>query len=225
MSHTDRNVVFRYAVAIVLAALVCVLIGRMLWFLHLSISNALRNDQWPMLEEIRAFRDGRVGWGYLWAPYWGHRIVLPRLILLADERWLRYKNAPLVCINVLSVCGSAVILVLTAWRLLGRVMSATTILALTLIAGLMLSAIQLENIVYGMAVQNTVAFVSAIASVALMARSVPGGDAQYLSRLPAPSFALFVSGLGCFYGRFLSLKEFFLASTAEFLALLRSKAS
>ena len=140
----------------------------MLWFLHFSTSNALRNDQWPMLEEIREFNEGHVGWNYLWTPYWGHRIVFPRLILLADERWFHSANAPLVLINLLALGGLAAVLMSTAWRLLGRTWTSVTLLSLTAIAGLMLSSIQLENIVFGMAVQNTVAYVSAIASIALM---------------------------------------------------------
>lgn len=75
-----RIAALRLASAIAFAALTLLLAGRMLWFLGLSVTNTLHYDQWPMLEEIRQHQSGQLGWSYLWAPYWGHRIVIPRLI-------------------------------------------------------------------------------------------------------------------------------------------------
>jgi hypothetical protein len=150
------------------AALTAGLIARMFWYLHLSMSNALRIDQWVMLEELWRFHDGRFGLSYLWTPYWGQRIVIPRLIFLADERWFHFSNTPLVWINVAMQCAMAGILAATAWRLLRVISLAARILALTVMAHLVFSSLQLENIVYGMSVQYSIGLAAALAAIALM---------------------------------------------------------
>lgn len=140
----------------------------MFWYLHLSMSNALRIDQWVMLEELWRFHDGRFGWSYLWTPYWGQRIVIPRLIFLLDERFFHFSNTPLVWINVAAQCGMAAILMAAAWRLLRGFSRIVTVLALTVIAHLVFSSLQLENIVYGMSVQYGIGLVSALAAIAIL---------------------------------------------------------
>lgn len=150
------------------AALTLVLIARMFRYLHLSMSNALRIDQWVMLEELWRFHDGRFGWSYLWTPYWGQRIVIPRLLFLMDERFFHFSNTPLVWINVVAQCGMACILGVAAWRLLRGFSAVIKILALTVIAHLVFSSLQLENIVYGMSVQYSIGLVSAVAAIAIL---------------------------------------------------------
>ena len=174
MSGLRHFAIPRLFLAIAFAALTAVLIVRMLWLLDLSVSNALHNDQWIMLEEIRRFDEQKTDWTYLWAPYWGHRIVIPRLLLLADERWFRFANFPLVLINVFAQSASAAILGVSAWRLLRRAPVDVRILVVTGIANLVLSSIQLENIVYGMGVQNTIAFASALGALAIMGSAESG---------------------------------------------------
>jgi len=88
------------AAALAYAAYTFWLIGRMFWFLHYSMTSAIRIDELAMMEEIRLFREGKYGIGYLWATYWGHRLLIPRLLMIADERFLHFSNTPLVVAGV-----------------------------------------------------------------------------------------------------------------------------
>jgi hypothetical protein len=148
------------------ALLTLAMIVRMFWYLHLSISNVLRNDQWIELEEIWRFRDGRFGWGYLWTPYWGQRMVLPRLLFLLDERYLHYSNTPLVWINVLAQCGMAAILVFLARRLV----KSYWIPAAAVTAHLVFSSLQLENIAFGGSINYTTGLLASLAAMVLFPR-------------------------------------------------------
>ena len=42
-------------------------------------------DQWVMVDELRQHESGRPLWPIRWEPYWGHRLVIPHLIFLANE--------------------------------------------------------------------------------------------------------------------------------------------
>ena len=64
---------------IIAGALTVVLAARTFWYLFHSLTNVPFADQWVMLEEIWRRRAGQIGWSYLWSPYWGQRMLLPRL--------------------------------------------------------------------------------------------------------------------------------------------------
>jgi hypothetical protein len=140
--------------------------ARMFWYLHLTVSNVLHNDQWSMLEEMWRFQDGRFGWSYLWTPYWGQRIVLPRLIFLLDDKYFHFSNTPLIWVNVLALCAIAAVLMSLACRLL----NGFSLLASAVIAHLVLSSLQLENIAYGGSVNYTVGLMCSVAAIVLLGR-------------------------------------------------------
>ena len=70
--------------AAVYAVYTCCLIGRMLWFVSYSMTSALHVDSIIMMEELHLFHEGKYGLGYLWAPYWGNRTLVPRLLMMLD---------------------------------------------------------------------------------------------------------------------------------------------
>ena len=166
----------------VFAAITVGLAARMLWYLKLSLTNALWVDQWAMLEELWQFHDGRSQVSYLWAPYWGHRILIPRLIFFLDEKLFHYSNVPLVVINMLAQCFTAAILMLVQWRLLNARSRVLAIFTMTATAHVVFSALQLENFVYGMSVQYTVGFASGFASIIFFGLSMrEGGQSRGLT--------------------------------------------
>lgn len=120
-----------------------------------SVSNALRTDEWVMLEELWRFHDGRYPLSYLWQPYWGHRAVIPRLVMLVDERFFGYSNVVLAALNLAAQCASLVVLSCLVWRLLAAKGRWLAVLGIAVSAHFLLSALQMENFAYGMGMQYT----------------------------------------------------------------------
>jgi hypothetical protein len=58
----------------------------MFGYLYISVTNVPPAEQWDMLREIQRLREGQADWTYLWAPYWGQRILLPRFIFLEHRQ-------------------------------------------------------------------------------------------------------------------------------------------
>lgn len=139
----------------------------MFWYLHLAVTKALWVDQWTMLEEIWRFLDGRFGIGYLWAPYWGQRILIPRLVFLIDYRFFHFSNGPLVAVNIVCQCGAAIVLMALEWRALRERSHMLAFTSIAVTAHLTLSALQMENFVYGMSVQYEIGYGAAVAALAL----------------------------------------------------------
>ena len=143
---------------------------RMLWYLFHSWTNVPWRDQWPLLEEIRAFEEHRYGWSYLWTPYWGVRIVIPRLLFLLSAKLFSFSNKPLVLVNVAAqVCGVWLVSY-AAWRLLRQRSLGWRLLAVIATANLLLCSLQLENIIWGMGVEFTVGYIAGAAAIVVLER-------------------------------------------------------
>ena len=142
-------------------------VGRMFRYLVRSVTNVFWVDQWIMLEELWRFHDGRYPLSYLWAPYWGHRIPVPRLIFLLDERWFHFSNVPLVALNLTMQCCLIAILSATQWKLLSSKSRPLAAAMISITFYLLFSGLQMENFVYGMSVQYGIGYASAIAAIFL----------------------------------------------------------
>jgi hypothetical protein len=103
----------------IIAGITLILIARTCWYLLHSVTNVPYADQWFMLQEIWDAREGRSGWTYLWAPYWGHRLPLPRLLFLLSVTYLRYSTLPFTLIS-LTAQIAVVLVMLRLVRLLFR---------------------------------------------------------------------------------------------------------
>ena len=144
----------------------------MLWILYYSTNNFVRADELSMIGELRLFHEGKSGLEYLWAPYWGHHIVVPRLLMMADEYLFHFSDRPLVLTNIIAQFSSVGLLVIAEWRVLRAAPAWVALFAASATAQLALSSLQMENLSYGMGVQYTVGMLGALGSVALTARAV-----------------------------------------------------
>jgi hypothetical protein len=73
-------------------------------------------DGWAMIHELMLYRQGQRLGAFLWPSYWGHRLIVPRLLLLADERWASLTSLTYLTLAIqLAHIGSLVTL---AFRIL-----------------------------------------------------------------------------------------------------------
>jgi hypothetical protein len=150
----------------------------MFWFLFYSRTSALRIDELVTMQEIRLFHEGQYGIGFLWTPYWGQRILIQRLLVVADQRFFHLSNTPLVVVNMLAQCGTASLVMWLEWRLLRDAPRWVAVLALAATAHLALSSLQLENFAYGGAVYG-IGWLAAVSAISVCAFTSQNGTAQW----------------------------------------------
>ena len=119
-------------------------------------------DQWVAVQDVMRYRAGESLWTIVWTPYWGHRLVIPRLIFLADARWLSF--ASLTWLTMLVQFVHIALLMVVAWLLIGRKAPASFVIAIAVILNLMLSPFQMENFVWGMQTMFTLVLAAATAA-------------------------------------------------------------
>jgi hypothetical protein len=119
-------------------------------------------DQWAMVNELAQHQRGAPLWPVLWAPYWGHRLVIPRLLFLADARWLSFTSLTWLTMAVQFL--HIALLIALAWRLLGRKPPALLLAGVALILNLLLSPLQIQNFIWGMQTMFPLVFLSATAA-------------------------------------------------------------
>ena len=174
----DRSVVrgivrhpsMRYMAILLLgvaASLTLLLVCRTFWFLFHSVTNVPYADQWYMLEEIQRVREGHSRWTYLWSPYWGQRILLPRLVFLVSAKYLHFSMWPFILINVASQISMVAVLFAVVRRVLHpyRIAFWASVIA---IVHLLLSSLQMEIFIEAIGIQYTVGYASAVASICVM---------------------------------------------------------
>jgi hypothetical protein len=130
--------------------------ARTLWFLFQSVTNVPYTDEWVMLDEIRA----RAGWSYLWAPYWGQRIIVPRLLFLLDVKLFSFAGLPLILVNLASAAA--------LWAVLAR--TARTVLCAVVFASLVFSSLGMEVLAIPQNVQHSLGFAAALSAMLLFER-------------------------------------------------------
>jgi hypothetical protein len=119
-------------------------------------------DQWVAVQDVMRYRAGESLWTIVWTPYWGHRLVIPRLIFLADAHWLSF--ASLTWLTLLAQLVHIALLIVLACLLLGRKAPSLFVLAIAVIFNLMLSPFQMENFVWGMQTMFTLVLAAATAA-------------------------------------------------------------
>jgi hypothetical protein len=199
------------------------LIARMFWFICYSMTSAIRVDELVMMEEIRLFCEGKYSISYLWAPYWGHRMLIPRLLMVAGERFFHFSNTPLAVASLIAQVLTTVLLVWVEWRMLRNGPRWLTIFVMAATAHLALSALQLETFLFGINVQFTEGLLGALASIVLSAVSIRSPKTQLWMPLAALSLALLGAlsmGTGVFIGPVILLVSFGLRARPRVLAAL-----
>jgi len=116
-------------------------------------------DQWVVVQDLMRRAHGEPLWPILWSPYWGHRLVIPRLLFLGDARWLSFGS--LTWLTMLVQGFHIALLIVLAWLLLGRKSRALFMLATVVVLNLMLSPFQMENFVWGMQTMFPLVFAAA----------------------------------------------------------------
>ena len=199
------------------------LIARMLWFFCHSMTRAIHVDELVMMEELHLFHEGKYSTGYLWAPYWGHRMVIPRLLMMADERFFHFSNTPLAWASLLAQVLTTALLVWVEWRMLQEAPRWLTIFVMAATAQLALSSLQLETFLFGIAVQFTEGLLGALASLVLSAVLIRSPKAPRWMPIAAFSFAVLAAlsmGTGVFIGPVILLVAFGLRARLRVLVAL-----
>jgi hypothetical protein len=107
-------------------------------------------DQWSFIGEYAAVVENGLSFEWLWRQHNEHRILLPRLVFLADLSWARGSNLlNHAVILALQASGAALLAVLA---FTGR-RSALTGAALAIAVAALFSLVQWENFVWGFQVQ------------------------------------------------------------------------
>jgi hypothetical protein len=148
------------------------MVGRTFWFLCYSMTSALHVDSLVMMEELHLFHEGKYGIGYLWQPYWGQRLLIPRLLFMADERFFHLSNTPLVAISILAQMLATAVLLWTEWRLLRAAPRWLALVVMAATLHLAFSSLQLESFLFGIEVLFTAGLLGAFASIALSAKAL-----------------------------------------------------
>ena len=199
------------------------LIARMFWFICYSMTRAIHLDELVMMEELHLFHQGKYSIGYLWAPYWGHRMLIPRLLMMADERFFHFSNTPLAVASLLAQVLTTALLVWLEWRMLREAPHWLTIFVVAATAHLALSSLQLETFLFGIAVQFTEGLLGAVASIALSALTIRSPKTPLWMPLGALLFAVLGAlsmGTGVFIGPVILLVALGLRARARVLAAL-----
>jgi hypothetical protein len=124
-------------------------------------------DEWGMIQEYADVQHGQPLWPILWSSYWGHRMVVGRLIFFADARW--GSLASLTWLLLLIQFAHIALLIALAWLLLWRQSRACFALACAVILNVMLSPDQMENFLWRNQVLYVLVFAAATASFFLLA--------------------------------------------------------
>ena len=105
-------------------------------------------DEWVMIQEFILHKHGSPLLPILWSSYWGHRLVIPRLILFANLRWTSGASLTWLTFAIQSI--EVGLLCALSWVLVGRRARTLFAVSVMVILNLMLSPLQMENFVWSM---------------------------------------------------------------------------
>jgi len=151
------------------AALTAVLVLRTFWYLFHSVTNAPYTDGWVIFDEIRRFREGALHWTFFWAPYWGQRNLVARLLFFFSAKYLSFSALPLIAINVAAWLSMLAVLIRTARRLFPESRLVFFACSIALVH-LVLSSLGMEVLVITQNVQHSVGYASAVSAILLFNR-------------------------------------------------------
>ncbi len=145
-------------------------------------------DDWAMLEQYASVAHGSPLLPMLWSPYWGHRLLIPRLIYFANVRWASLASLTWFTLLLQSLL---ILLFLTlAWRLLPRPAARLHFaLAAAVILNLMFSAIQMQTFLWSIQSMFPLVYVCAAAAFLLLALG------EHSAPITALSLGLAIIGL------------------------------
>jgi len=141
-------------------------------------------DEWALVQDLAQIDRGQALWPILWAPYWGERQVVTRLLWIANARF--HSLASLTWLTLTFQFVHIGILIAVAWVLLGRTSPpeegpgggerggmqgsvASFLVACAAILNLMLSPFQMWNFVWSTQAMFVLSFLAAVISFLCLA--------------------------------------------------------
>jgi hypothetical protein len=129
-------------------------------------------DEWALVQDLAQIDAGHALWPILWAPYWGERQVVTRLLWIANARF--HSLASLTWLTLVLQFAHIGVLIGMAWVLLGRrdrhegSLVPFTI-ACMVILNLLLSPFQMWNFVWSTQAMFVLSFLAATISFVCLA--------------------------------------------------------
>jgi hypothetical protein len=159
-------------------------------------------DEWALVQDLEQIDRGHALWPVLWAPYWGERQVVTRLLWMANARF--HSLASLTWLTLTFQFVHIGILIAVAWVLLGRTSPpavppgggeragvqgsvASFLVACAVILNLMLSPFQMWNFVWSTQAMFVLSFLAAVTSFLCLA--LADGKRRTLFTTLAAAFA------------------------------------
>jgi hypothetical protein len=129
-------------------------------------------DEWALVHDLAQIDAGQPLWPILWAPYWGERQVVTRLLWMANARF--HSLASLTWLTMLFQFAQIGILIGVAWVLLGRrgppqSSRVPFAVACMVILNLLLSPFQMWNFVWSTQAMFVLSFLAATLSFLCLA--------------------------------------------------------
>jgi hypothetical protein len=148
--NVGRQKLRRWAVpaVVALAAVTLYLNWITIWTVWSSKSEVPWRDQWVYLDDVKSILAGSIFSTSLWYPYWGHRLVITRLITLLDVRFFSGFNTPILAFGLIVQTAHAALLSFVAWWLFRGLPWWIFVLTAALIFHLSLSSLQMENLIF-----------------------------------------------------------------------------
>lgn len=126
-------------------------------------------DMWWFVRDLARLNSHQVGLSYLWNQHSEHRIALPRLIFWADAYLDHFRGLFTILCSLLLLVGEGLLLCFS-FAGIAENDSASKLAYTALVFGMMLSASQIENLIFPFQVQFPLAFLAASASILLTLR-------------------------------------------------------
>jgi hypothetical protein len=134
-------------------------------------------DEWAMLQEFILYKRGASLSSILWSSYWGHRLVIPRLIIFANLQWASWVSLTWLTLTIQSIHIG--LLCALSWMLV-RSRGVFAVSAIVIL-NLMLSPLQTENFAWGMQFMFPLVYTAASLSFLCLALKRDKGSDWFLA--------------------------------------------
>jgi hypothetical protein len=135
-------------------------------------------DEWAMVHEFMLYKHGSPLFPILWSSYWGHRLVIPRLIFFANLQWA--SGASLTWLTLTIQLLHIGLLCALSWVLLGRRSRMLFAASVTVILNLMLSPLQMQNFVWSIQFMFPLVYAASSAAFLCLALHRESGRKSFL---------------------------------------------
>jgi hypothetical protein len=167
-------------------------------------------DEWAMIQEFVLYKRGASLSSTLWSSYWGHRLVIPRLIIFANLQWASWASLAWLTLTIQSVhisllCG-------LSWMLL-RSRGVFAVSAIVIL-NLMLAPLQMQNFAWSMQFMFPLVYTAASMSfLGLALKRDKGSDSFLALSLVAAAVASYTMPNGLLVWPVLAVQSIYLRLT------------